>query len=391
MRGRQTLIPAMIVAVAALATAACAQVPALTYANPIAGFSMTVPSDWEMGGGVLGAVMVGLDGDMSLGFPSLQPIIWVFYAKTGPEATANNLARALGALEGQTPQVVATGAHQYELAFVSAKGLREHWICRIANGHTYVTGGLVPNQLAPAFQAELDTALASAQLVARPPLKLFLEPTENAYTMVLPATWTWTGQVFRSSGVPGYFTWKVQSPDGATGAFSAPPASFNIAVPYTPAGQAARTIVLPALQQQYPGIKLDKVEDLPRAGAYYRDGIKLLGLGNNPRVDKARADYLTTLNGVPVRIRVTIGTFMLDQSPLLGGRGDWFLTAGGAWAPVDGFDAGYALGRGAMASLHTAPAWKRAQFRVAGAAAGWAEGVREALGDWFDEDYIRGQ
>ena len=125
-------------------------------------------------------------------------------------------------------------------------------------------------------------------------------------------------------------------------------------MPYTPAGQAARTIVLPALQQQYPGIKLDKVEDLPRAGAYYRDGIKLLGLGNNPRVDKARADYLTTLNGVPVRIRVTIGTFMLDQSPLLGGRGDWFLTAGGAWAPVDGFDAGYALGRGAMASLHTA-------------------------------------
>jgi len=391
MRPCLAVLLAATVAVALLATSAFGAVPSLTYANPIAGFSMTVPYDWEMGSGVLGAIMVGLDGDMSLGTPSLQPIIWVFYAKTGPEATAGNLARALGALEGQTPAVVATGAHQYEIAFVSPKGLREHWICRAANGHTYVTGGLVVDKLAPAFQAELDTALASCQLIARPKLKVFVEPTENAYTMVLPADWTWEGQIFRSSGVPGYFTWKVHNAAGTAGAFSAPPASFNIAVPYTPAGQAAKGMVLKALQQQYPGLKLERVEELPRAGAYFRDGIKLLGLGNNPRVDKARADYLTTLNGVPVRLRVTIGTFMLDQSALLGGRGDWFLTAGGAWAPVEGFDALYPLGRGAMASLHTAAAWRRAQFRVAGAAAGWAEGVREALGDWFDEDFIRGE
>lgn len=385
MRRAQTLFLTLL-----LALGAGAQAPSVTYSNPIAGFEMQVPYDWEQGGGVSGAVLVGLDGDLSLGFPSAQPIIWVFYTKIGAEATAHNLALALGVLEGQTPAVVATGPSQYEIAFTSREGLREHWICRMANGRTYVTGGLVAERVAPAFGSELETALASCTLIDRPPLRLFLEPTENAYTMVLPVDWTWEGQVFRSQGVPGYFTWKVKDPAGTVGAFSAPPASFNIAVPYIPASQAARAVVLPALQQQYPGLRLDRVEELPRAGAYYREGIRLLSLGNNPRVDKARADYLTTLHGVPVRIRVTIGSFMLDQSALMGGRGDWFLTVTGAWAPENDFEAGYALGRGVTASLHTAPAWKRAQFGVAGAAADWAEFVREALGEWFDEEYLRG-
>lgn len=383
--------------VALLLSAATAwgQVTRTVYNNPIAGFSLEIPDDWEMGTGVPGTVLIGLNGDQSDGVPYGQPILWFFYSKQAPQATANTLADTFKQLYGVTvtPQAVGqSGA--WELAFTHQTdrgAFQQHWVCRTQDGHSYVIGAVVPQEIAAACQADLDRALSTCKLIARPLLRRFQEPQEHAYRMTLPRDWVWEGQVFRAEGVPGYFTWKAQSPDHLAGAFSAPPGVFNIAVAYLPASEAARVMILPELQKQIPGLRLDKVQELPRVGGYYCAIVRALGLGANPRIDKARADYLATLNGTEIRLRVTVATVMLDTSPMLGGRGDWFLMANGAWAPSAHFDEQYPLGRGVIASLATDPAWKNAQFEAANDVVLWRNWVSRVQQFLFNAEYLESE
>lgn len=375
--------------------AAWGQIATLTYANPVAGFSLEVPDDWEMASAVLGSLLVGLDAEQSSGAPWGAPLLWFFYSKQPPETTATTLADAFRQLHGVTVQPQATGqAGEWELAFTStsARGdFRQRWLCRIQDGRSYVIGAVIPGAIVAVAQPEVDRALATCKLIPRPPLKRFREPRENAYTMVLPRDWTWEGQVFRSEMVPGYFTWKVQSPDRLTGAFSAPPATFNIMYTYTPAGEAARGLVLSELQKQIPGVRLDKVQDLPRTGAYYRSAVVALGLGANPRIDKVRADYLADVDGTAIRIRVSIVTVMFDQSALLGGRGNWWLSACGAWAPANQFETLYPLGRGVIASLYTDPVWKQKQFEAVGEVTLWRKWVARVFQFLFNVEYLEAE
>ncbi len=386
----------LLVSILLVATAAgWGQVPQVVYANPIAGFSLEVPQDWEMGSGVFGSVLIGLDGEMSTGVPYQLPLLWFFYSKQAPEATAKTLADALRELTGATMQPRATGQNgEWEIAFTAATGrgnFQQRWLCRTQDGHHYVIGAIVPQEIAAACQGEVDRALATCKLIPRPPLRLFREPRENAYTMVLPKDWTWEGEVYRAENVPGYFTWKVQSPDRLTGAFSAPPGVMNVTVPYTPAGELARTLVLAELQKQIPGLRFDKLQEYPRTGAYYRGIIKTLGLGENPRVDKVRADYLADVGGTEIRLRVGIATVMLDASPLLGGRGNWFLTAAGAWAPSAKFEEQYPLGRGAIASLYTDPVWKNNQFEAVGEVTLWRKWISRLYQFLFNVEYLEAE
>ena len=187
----RTLLLTVCAAVLLLAASgAGAQVPRATYHNPIAGFSVDIPTDWEMGSALPGTVLVALDGEQTSGVPYVQPVLWFAYSLLTPEALAANLARALGTLEGQTlaPHPTARPG-EWELTFTSGQGGLERWLFRNENGHTYVIGALVRADLAPVFQADLDAALASCRLIARPAIKLFLEPTERAYSLVLPADW----------------------------------------------------------------------------------------------------------------------------------------------------------------------------------------------------------
>ncbi len=369
--------------------------PRVTYLNPIAGLSIDIPEDWEMGTGSIGNTFIALDGDQTVGVCWTQPVLWFLRSKQPPEKTAQELATVFKELSGVTVTPRATGKpDEWELAFTSTSNrgsLKERWLCRQDNNTSYVIGAQVRTEYAAAAQADIDAALASCQAIARPKLQRFLEPTENAYRMLLPEGWKWEGRVFRSEMVPGYFTWKVQSPDGLTGAFSAPPGTFNIMTPYIPAGEAARQFLLPALQQQVPDVRLEKVQQLPRPGAYYCDLIKALGLGNNPRVDKARADFVGTANGTPVRIRCNVGTFMLDASPLLGGRGNWALMCSGAWAPVERFDEQFPIGRGVIGSLLTDENWKNNQFEAVNEVTVWKAWIRRWRQFLFNLFYLEAE
>jgi hypothetical protein len=360
----------------ALSSAVLAQapVPRATYTNGIAGFAIDIPEDWEMCTGDLGNSMVALDADAGTPTAAYFPVLWFFRTSAPPRQMAAEIAAGLAALDQSSPAVRDAGEGEWVVSATSSGprgSLVEEWHCRQEGGAAYVIASMVKPERAAQFEDDLATALQSCHLVQTPPLELFTEPTEAAYRMVLPAGWRWQGQIIRTLEIPGYFQWEVASQDGLTGAFSSPPGVFNITVPYIPASSAEREIVRPVLQQKLPGARLEAVRELPRPGQYYEAVIRALGIGDEPRVHKARADYLATRNGVQVRVEVNIATVMLSASPLLGGRGDWMLFASGYWAPADRFDELAPLGRGALASLMTDPSFKRSQFEAANEVAIW--------------------
>ncbi len=363
-RHPRCLLAAVWLAAAAGIAWAQPDVPRVIYDNPVAGLSIEIPEDWEMGTSDYGMLNIGMEAGLGASTCRGMPMLWFFFTKTPPEQMARELAQGFQALDGCAPQVLPFGQGDWEVRFTSnaTRGpLSERWVCKRQGRISYVIAAMVRPEFAAHFQADLDTALNTAHLIPGPPLQLFTEPTERAYRMVFPQGWQWSGRIIRTATAPGVFEWKVQTPDGLVGAFNAPPASLNIMVPYAPAAECAGTFVLQGLQQEVPDARLESVHELPRAGAYFMAAIKALGLGENPRVDKARAEYLGTRNGTPVRIHVDIGTFMLDASPLLGGRGNWILMCSGGWAPVDRFAQLYPICRGIVASIATDPVWKERQ------------------------------
>lgn len=367
-------------------------VPRVAYDNPIAGFGLTIPEDWEMATGVAGNTEIAIDAPTGAAV-LFQPTLWFFYAPHSPEAQAHLLAQGLQAIGGgATPQVRATGkADEWEVTMTSdaSRGpLVERWLCRSENGTSYVIGAMARPQVFTQFQDDIDTALSTCHLVGQPIIHFFREPTEDAYRLTLPHGWQWEGQIVRGENLPGAFTWKAQSADGLTGCFTSPPVGFDMTVDYMPAEMVAQGMVLTTLSQQVPGATVESVHPLPRASAYFAAVIKAAGPTMNPRVHRVRADYLGTVNGVRVRIRAYITTVMMDASPMFGGRGIWFFGVGGAWAPVDQFDALYPIARGVQASLRMSPQWKKRQIRVVEEVLKYRSAVMEEAAEEWDA-YIR--
>ena len=363
--------------------------PTVTHADPIAGISLQIPDDWDVGTSDWGFTLIGMDAGGGSTFPSTQPILWTFFTQTPPQQTATDLAQGFSELTGTTIQPHAT-ANAGEWGFMfTAPGafgdVTQRWLCRQDHGINYAIAVFRRPEYASNGADDVERALATCHLIAGPAVQRMREPSENAYTMWLPQGWQWEGHIVRTADIPGAFEWKVMSPDGTCGAFNSPPGAFNIMVPYTPAGQCAQSWVLQGLAQQLPGVRLEAVHEMPRASTHFADLIRMLGLGANPQVHRVRADYLATINGTPVRIRCSIVTFMLDASPLLGGRGDWTMFTSGAWAPVDQFDQLYPIGRGVLASLATDPDWKERQQEAVFETANWRKWVRRVFEHIFIE------
>lgn len=375
------------VAVVVVATGWAQGVATMQCDNPIAGFSLTMPEDWAMAAGPGGNIEIAIDAVVGSSM-ALQPALWYFSSPQPPDKEAQALKRALTLLgNGAQPTCAPTGNKgEWELQMTSngTRGpLRERWLCRSERGHSYVVAAMGRPEVYQQFAADVTTALKTFHLIPTVSMYFLREPTENAYRMTIPSGWKWEGQVFRSEMVPGYFVWKVEHPQGLAGAFSGPPATFNIMTPYCPAGQAAGALLLPYLRKETPDMQLEDVHELPRVGQTFMAAIRGAGLGNNPRVDRVRADYVGTRKGTRVRLRLDIVTWMLDQSVVLGGRGNWILTASGAWGPVDQFDKYYAIGRGVIASLKTDPRWRAAQMNTVNDVLNNRNKVMDRIGmDW---------
>lgn len=82
-----------------LSEEAQSQVPNVTYTNPIAGFSMVIPEDWEIATATAGQVEISIDAPTGASL-LYYPLLWFFYAEVPPENNALLLSQALQASGG---------------------------------------------------------------------------------------------------------------------------------------------------------------------------------------------------------------------------------------------------------------------------------------------------
>ncbi len=365
-------------------------VPWVRFDNPIARLSMELPADWSMGASDYGPMTAAIDAGVAVSPPSTQPVLWIMRHRFTAEEAARQLVRDLTAVNGAAPTIEQAPGGDW-LISATANGARgplsEIWCSRVQGDETFMVGAMMRPEVSAKWSADVRRMIASSRLIAGPPLKTQREPTERAYRLAMPADWTWEGRIVRTPQVPGYFEYKVKRPDGLAGAFNAPPAVIDLRTPYMEPGAATRTLLLPALAQLVPGLRVDKVRPLPRVGAYFRDAIRRAGLGANPLCDRAEVDCVGEAGGVPLRIRLTVGALQLDQSAILGGRGTWTLYTNGVWAPEAEFEQVYPIGRGVLASIRTEPDWRRSQKEAADAASGFRNDMRRVFGELWSEHF----
>jgi hypothetical protein len=356
----------VLVAMTLLGGVCSAQVPRVTYNDPIAGFSLTMPEDWELKRQDFGLYAVAIGADSGAPICIHQPVLWLFRCLDTPEKTARGLAQGFATAWGVEPTVRATGKpDEWEVTLAPQDGfgtLQQRFLCRQEKGTSYVIAAFTRPDFAPEAADEVQTALATCRLIDGPPTTVFREPKYNAYRMRLPQGWRWEGDVLFALNVPGYFTWKVQSPDGLSGAFSSPPALFDITQPYMGVESCARDIVLPGLRQILPDAHLDQIHMLTRTANLFCTLLREFGISDTPRIEKGLVDFVGTLAGTTVRVRVTVAPVQLSSSPWLGGRGNWTLFTAGVWGREEHFDRDYEIGRGVMASLVTDPQFRNAQL-----------------------------
>jgi len=372
------------------------EVARVEYRNPIAGFALTIPADWEVSTGVTGNVEIAIDA------PSVSvasyPALEFFYAPGSPEQVARGLGALLQAAASATPPVIRPTGNkdEWEMTTTMKNDLLgpvdSRWLCRRDRGATYVIGAMVRPQFASLFQSDINLAFSSCHLIRRPIIGVFLEPTEHAYRIIVPYGWSWVpeeGKIIRTMTDPGTPTWKVKRKDGLAGCFVAPAVAFDFTTPYPFARGAAEGMVLQELRKAIPDLQVTSHKPYPRSIDHFMQLMKAVMPSMNPRIDKVRTDYRGTLNGVPVQVRVTIVTFQPDQSPLFAGGGNWFLQASGIWAPVQEFDAVAPVAAGTLSSFRLDPAWKRRMQNVVSDVLRNRQGAfDQANEDW--DLYIRG-
>jgi len=373
------------------AGAKAAEVPSVVYDNPVAGFSITIPEDWDMGTGVLGDTTITLNPRTPSG---AAPSFSFFYMQDKPEQGARNIAQFLTAVGPAlgvsiTPQVRATGKpNEWEVTasaeFPYVGEVNGRWLCRLEKNTTYVIGVLATTQAASDYRDEMETAFNTCHLMDRPLVHYFREPTENGYRLVIPEGWQWEGSIFRDVNVPGWFVFKVQSPEKLTGCFESQPVTFM--ANYIDAQTLAGGALLDSLRNQVGDIELESFHPLPRAGKDLAIAIAIATGGNTKiQAETAFADYIGTQDGTRVRIRVDISSYYL---PLMFGGGSETVSFRGAWAPIDKFDELFPIARGVDASLWETPEWRRnIRATVAAVLKGRAGAMGEAAEDW--DRYLR--
>ena len=368
------------------------EVSYVVYNNPVAGFSIIIPEDWELSAGTAGQTEIAIDA--SSGSSLLYyPLLWFFYVEQSPEYYAKILSTTLQYAGGKNIDTHPTGReNEWEvIAYMNHDLLgemRSQWMIRSEGEVNYVIAGMVRSTYYSTFKKDIDFAFRSVYLIGRPAISIFLEPTEHAYRILLPYGWKWEGEIIRGTNLPGFFVWKAQSRDELSGCFISPPVPFEPTYPYIPSDKICNSLVLQELRKNVPDLHLEKIYYLPRADAYYVYSIKALLPSMNPRIDKIYADYAGTLKGIPIKIRVCILTHLIDSSPLFGGNGYWYLMVSGAWAPTKDFDTLYSIARGVQTSLSVTREWKKQQEKYVKEVLGYRSSVFEETNEEWDR-YIR--
>jgi len=81
------------------------EVSYVVYNNPVAGFSITIPEDWELSAGTAGQTEIAIDA--SSGSSLLYyPLLWFFYVEQTPEYYAKILSTTLQYAGGKISMLI---------------------------------------------------------------------------------------------------------------------------------------------------------------------------------------------------------------------------------------------------------------------------------------------
>ena len=366
-----------------------------TLVNPIGGFAIDVSPEYEITTTMAGIQYIGLN-TTSLGSLA-NPVYQFTMAKARPEECAQAMAQAVGQITpGATVKVNQTktaGEWQFTGETPTDGGtMASLWLFRPGEGLSYGIGVTGYSQVIMAHREEIPLVVRSCRLVPRPALRAARENTENAFTVTMPADWQYKGLIFRDQTCPGYGVWQANSPDGTVGCFDLKPGQALL--PYFTVQDVAGNSLLRIVQSGVPtvqNLRVERVTNLPRSSAALVEMIQFLGgaSAQPPRGDKSIVDYLGTVNGTPVRLRLYASFFFrpFDAMPTGPGAEYWYLW--GLWAPVNRFEALADLAHGVHGSFKSNPQWIAMQRKVVQEVLGYRTKVFEKAAAAWD-GYIRG-
>jgi hypothetical protein len=326
--------------------------------NPLAGFEITVPSDWGMGTGILRDTIIGINYPL---FPSpTSPYITFTYSAVSPLEALKFMALFLQDLAVTPPQAHPTNNKDaYELTATFDGGIAgpvlAKWLFRKEKNKTYIVGVIVLANSEEKFAEKIKTALESCHLIDRSVItSFFREPTLDAFVITLPYQWTYTGNVVSGLNLPAAYIFDIKSPDGLTGCFSSPPIDGQM----TGSTQSlAYGTILESLRQKIPDIQVENIECLTEATTHYTQYQQLFAQIYNSQNERAFIYYTGTYNGTPVRVRVE--TYLRVVKGLIPGVGDYtHCDISGIWAPVNNYKEQSNLAYSVLASLWETPSWR---------------------------------
>jgi hypothetical protein len=332
------------------------QVQRLWFNDPMAGFAVILPEDFEIGTSLSGQTMAGVNARYIGSF--FAPWFSFTYTKHPPQASAAFMAQMLKELGGQTEMGPTKRPDEWLVYSDVAMAAYGRFICRFvfrrsADKH-YVISATVPADLDAQFQDDILTALSTCRPIPFPVFKLYEEPTEHAYKIRLPEKWKWEGSIYRSTLCPGYFVWKAMSPDGLVGCFESAPLE---GLPgFCDAKNAASTVIFASLREHFPDLAFVGFKEYPRAGDQIGRTLMLLVRNSlEIRSQKASAFYTGMYKGARLLIKVDISQDYVKN--LLSSSST--LRVCGAWAPADAFEKLYPMGYGVLTSLRPSREWIR--------------------------------
>ncbi len=363
--------------------------------NPIAGYAVDLPLDYELSTGGLGETTMGINVT-NYGSPS-TPLYSFFHCQPSPREGAGLVAQFIGAVyRGAEVKVSPGQAEEWQVSAAGATDLTgpvlAQWFLRPGRKMNY---GVSFYSKVPTFQQhreEITAVIGSFRQIERIPLRVARDTTENAYKVTMPAGWSHQGRIHRSPTCPGWPVWQASSPDGRSGCFEMPPGQATT-MPLA-ARDIAGTYLLQGVQKEVPtvqNLRVERVTLLPRGGAAIVEVVKSMGGASltQPAGEKALVDYLGTVNGAPVRLRVYTTSYYIPfyGRPDLPGNFNWFIW--GLWAPVDSFEANSGVAHSVHGALQYDRKWQQAQRKAVDDVLGRRrEAYDKANKEWMD--HIRG-
>ncbi|MCX6551100.1 MAG: hypothetical protein NTY02_08855 [Acidobacteria bacterium] len=347
-----------------LSAAADIPVPITTVQNPLVGFSIDLPEDYE--------VTTGFDGEtqMAINGTYIASVFSPWYYFTYTSQPPGECARLLEYLLRQPPlrstTEVLQGTSPGEVilkATIPLEGvgtLEGRWVFRTESHKNYVVAAVVFSQLAGQYQQEIDRTLKSCRVQRHMPFSLHQEQTEAAYKIRLPEGWKWEGKIFRDPNIPGAFDWKATTLNGGAGCFNAAPVRTMTALD----AQTAATTILPQyFQTTVAGFQFESYRPHPRASQQGESTFAVLFKQGGLRVGYTRGTgfYRATVAGVPLRFQIEIAVERVDLP--LGSSA--VMRTYGFWGPAQDFARLYTVARGVLGSLRESREWMKTRDQYA--------------------------